>query len=164
LTGLFWINNSKATFDNLFVFHINQILSNNEVPMTVVSKLVGPKSKYDKTLPYIYMGKIDVLDGQGIEPVFDFYFADTICGLIEYLDEHNIFPDEVSIAGIYRTKEYVLDNSIFTNKSGEWLQRPQLCKALEAHYKKTKDQWYKGHVDNGECCFEDRDRQGSGPF
>lgn len=132
--------------------------------MTVVSKLFGPKSKYDKTLPYTYMAKIDVLNGKGDEPVYDFYFADTICGLIEYLDDHDVFSDEVVLTGIYQTQEYVLNNNIFTSKNGNWLKRPKLCKALEAHYKKTLDSFYKGHIDDGECAFEDRERKGSGPF
>ncbi|MCK5032087.1 MAG: hypothetical protein KAS18_00600 [Calditrichia bacterium] len=132
--------------------------------MNVASKIFGPKSKYDKTLPYTYMAKIDVLNGQGEEPVYDYYFADTICGLVEYLDKHDVYSDEVIVAGIYRTREYVLDKTIFTTKNGEWLQRPQLCNTLEAHYKKTLDKFYKGHIDDGECSFDDRDRQGSGPF
>jgi len=84
--------------------------------------------------------------------------------LIEYLDEHEIHSNEVIVAGLYQTREYVLDKTVFTDHSGEWLQRPELCQSIESHYKKTLDDFYKGHVDDGECSFEDRDRQGSGPF
>jgi hypothetical protein len=132
--------------------------------MNVVTKLFGPKSKYDKSLPYTYMAKIDVLNGQGLEPVYDYYFADTICGLIEYLYEHDIHSDEVLLEGIYQTQEYELAKTIFTTKNGDWLQRPELCRQLEAHYKKTLDEFYKGHIDDGNCAFEDREKQGSGPF
>lgn len=132
--------------------------------MSVTSKLFGPKSKYDKTLPYTYMAKIDVLSGKGDNPVYDFYFADTICGLIEYLYEHDVHSNEVIVAGLFHRKEHELDKSVFTSKNGEWLQRPELCNALEGHYKKTLDKFYKGHIEDGECSFEDRDRQGSGPF
>ena len=132
--------------------------------MSVTSKLFGPKSKYDKTLPYTYMAKIDVLNGKSDEPVYDYYFADTICGLVEYLDEHDIYSEEVMISGLYQKQEFVLDKTILTAKNGTWLQRPQLCNALEAHYKKTLDKFYKGHLGEGECFFDDRERQGSGPF
>jgi len=132
--------------------------------MTIASKLFGPKSKYDKTLPYTYMAKIDVLNGQSEEPVYDYYFADTICGLIEYLDDHDVHSDEIVIAGIFQTDEHELDKAVFTAQDGDWLKRPFLCQSIEAHYKKTNDEFYKGHVDDGECAFEDRERQGSGPF
>ena len=132
--------------------------------MSVTTKLFGPKSKYDKRLPYTYMAKIDVLNGLSDEPVYDYYFADTICGLIEYLDEHNIYSNEVMVSGLFQKMEFALDKTIFTTKNGTWLQRPQLCNALESHYKKTLDKFYKGHIDKGECSFEDRERQGSGPF
>jgi hypothetical protein len=132
--------------------------------MNIATKLFGPKSKYDKSLPYTYMAKIDVLNGQGEEPVYDYYFADTICGLIEYLDEHNIHSDEVIVAGLYQTREYELNKTVFTDGNREWLKRPKLCQSIEAHFKKTLDEFYKGHVDDGECSFEDRDRQGAGPF
>ena len=132
--------------------------------MDVVSKLFGPKSKYDKSLPYTYMAKIDVLNGQSEEPVYDYYFADTICGLVEYLDEHDVHSDEINIAGIFQTEEHELNKKVFTDKNGIWLKPPLLCRSIEAYYKKTKDKFYKGHVDEGECCFEDREKQGSGPF
>ena len=132
--------------------------------MIIASKLFGPKSKYDKSLPYTYMAKIDVLNGQSQEPVYDYYFADTICGLIEYLDEHDVHSDEIVIAGIYRSKEHELSKNVFTDSNGQWLKRPILCQSIEAYYEKTKDEFYKGHTDEGECSFEDRERQGSGPF
>jgi hypothetical protein len=110
------------------------------------------------------MAKIDVLNGQGEEPVYDYYFADTICGLIEYLDEHDVHSDETIVAGLYQSREHELDKSIFTTQNREWLQRPLLCQTIESHYKKSLDKFYKGHVDEGECSFEDREKQGSGPF
>ena len=132
--------------------------------MNIASKLFGPKSKYDKSLPYTYMAKIDVINGQSEEPVYDYYLADTICGLIEYLDEHDVHSDEIIVAGIFQTEEHELNKKVFTDKNGMWLKRPLLCRSIEGYYKKTKDEFYKGHVDEGECCFEDRERQGSGPF
>jgi len=132
--------------------------------MNVASKLFGPKSKYDKSLPYTYMAKIDVLNGQSEEPVYDYYFADTICGLIEYLDEHDVHSDEIVVTGLYQSEEHELDKKVFSDRNGKWLKRPLLCRSIETHYEKTKDEFYKGHVDEGECCFEDRERQGSGPF
>lgn len=56
--------------------------------MDIVRKVLGPVSKYNKTLPYTYMAKVPIIEGD--DELFAYYFADTICGLIEYLVEKNI--------------------------------------------------------------------------
>ena len=63
--------------------------------MGVVRKILGPKSKYDKSLPYTYMAESPVIEGD--ENLFSYYFADTICGLVEYLDKNDIKPEEVKL-------------------------------------------------------------------
>lgn len=45
-----------------------------------------------------------------------------------------------------------------------WVGRPGVCRALEEHHRKTGDARYKGHVERGACAYEDRDRDGIGPF
>lgn len=139
-------------------------LSGKSNIMSIKSTILGPKSKRNKKLPYTYKAKIDVLYGKGIEPVYDYYFADTICGLIEYLHQEDIKPEEVQIIGIYSKTEFELDKSPCVTPAGQWLKRPELCRSLEQHYEKTLEDCYKGHVDKGECFFEDRDRKGSGPY
>ncbi len=47
---------------------------------------------------------------------------------------------------------------------GAWIVPPQLCHALEAYYAETKDERYRGHVEHGRCCYDDRDTQGHGPY
>ena len=51
-------------------------------------KILGPRSKYDDTLPYTYMARVPAIEGD--DELFSYYFADTICGLIEYLYENDI--------------------------------------------------------------------------
>jgi hypothetical protein len=132
--------------------------------MGIVRKILGPKSKFDKSLPYTYEARIDILSGQSDEPMFESYFSDTVCGLIEYLDENNIKPDEVQLFGCYLGKEIPLEIKHCTTPQGKWLQPPALCKSLEKQYKKTMEEHYKGHVADAECSFEDRDKDGSGPY
>jgi len=84
--------------------------------------------------------------------------------LIEYLDKQDIKPDEVQLIGLYLGKEIPLEVEYCTTPHGKWLQPPALCKSLERRYKKTMEKRYKGHVADGECSFEDRDKEGSGPY
>jgi len=132
--------------------------------MSILSKWLGPRSKCDKSLPYTYEARIDILAGQGSESVPESYFADTICGLIDYLDDNGIPPDRVEIFGVYRKEQIPLAVSLCVSADGKWLVRPGVCQAFEDHYQVTKDERYKGHVDRGACSYEDRDRQGSGPY
>lgn len=130
--------------------------------MDVLRKALGPLSKYDRSLPYTYMAKSPIVEGD--EEVFSYYFADTICGLIEYLDQKKIAPAEVELYGLYLKQEILLEKEYCIAPSGKWLKRPEICHSLERHYKETLEERYRGHIEIGECSFEDRDRQGSGPY
>ncbi len=130
--------------------------------MGMIKRFIGPKSKYDKSIPYTYAAKIWVVPED--DSLVNHYFADTICGLIEYLDENNFEPDEVDLFGCYLKKEIPIDKSHCLDSSGNWLKRPDICKSLEEHFKLTMEEQYKGHIEAGECSFDDRDRQGSGPY
>jgi len=132
--------------------------------MNLIRKFLGPKSKYERSLPYTYEVKIDVLCCEGAEPIYTYHLSDTICGLVEYLDTNNIPPEGVEISGIYLNKEIPLDKKYCLSEDGKWLRRPAICKSLEDHYKKTLEEQYKGHVASGECAFDDRDRPGSGLY
>ena len=126
--------------------------------MNLIRKFLGPKSKYDTSLPYTYKARIDVLYWKGAEPMYTYELSDTICGLIDYLEKSNIVPEQIEIYGIYLKKEIPLDKKYCLAEDGKWLRRPALCKSLEEHYKKTLEEQYKGHVVNKECAFDDRDR------
>ncbi len=130
--------------------------------MGIIRKVLGPKSKYDKSLPYTYMAKLPVVAGD--DEIFEHYYADTICGLVEYLDEQKIEPSEIELFSLYQKREIKLDINICLDKNGTWLQVPQLCAVLENYYEETKDERYKGHVEKHDCSFEDRDTQGDGPY
>lgn len=131
--------------------------------MGIMKKFVSPRSKRDRTLPYTYEGWVDILGGQGREPIYDHYFSDTLCGLIEVLDNQDIGPGEVRLFGVFRGEQTPLDTNLLTGDGGRWLMRPELCRMLEAHYEHTHEECYKGHVEKEACAFEDRDRDGSGP-
>jgi hypothetical protein len=125
--------------------------------MGIVRKVLGPLSKYDKSLPYTYIAKVTVLEGD--DELANYYFADTICGLVEHLDKNNIEPDDVELFGCYLKKEIPLDNDALLTQDGKWLQRPELCRKLEGHYHKTMDDRYKGHEAHSDCFFDDRVRE-----
>ncbi len=84
--------------------------------------------------------------------------------MVEYLDTNSVSPEEVEIFGIYLRKEIPLGKKYCLSEDGKWLKRPDICKALEDHYKKTLEEQYKGHIANGVCAFDDRDLQSSGPY
>jgi hypothetical protein len=105
-----------------------------------------------------------IMEIEGDEEVSSHYFADTICGLIDYLVENEIKPEQVELFGVYLKKEIPLEKKYCTTPAGKWLHRPDICKSLEEHYKKTLEDRYKGHIEKDACSFEDRDRHGSGPY
>jgi len=120
--------------------------------MIWVESLLGAKSKYDKTLPYTYEARVTVLEW---EEAYNSYYADTICGLIDYLREKNISPDQVTLHEIYQDHESLLEIRYCLDNHDLWLGRPRLCRSLQDHYK--------GHIEKGHCSFEDRSRVACGP-
>ena len=130
--------------------------------MDILKKIIGPKSKYDKTIPFTYMARVSIIPAD--EELNNYYYADTICGLIEYLDKKNIQPEECEIYGIYLKKEIPFKVKSCVDESGHWLKKPRICRALEEHFKETFQEIYKGHVVSGPCSFDDRDTRGSGPY
>ena len=132
--------------------------------MGIIKNFIGPKSKYDKTIPYTYIAKVQIIEGVTDENMMNYYFSDTICGLIEHLDENNISPADVELFGCYQKKEIPIEKKYCLSEDGNWLKRPDICHSLETHYKETLEEQYKGHIEFGECSFEDRDRRGSGPY
>jgi len=120
--------------------------------MSLFEKILGPKSKYDKSLPYTYEARIRLFEGS---EEYNSYFADTICGLVEYLHRNGIKPDEVQIIEVYQKQEFPIDTMLFATHDGKWLFKPDLCRSFEEHYK--------GHIQDNTCTFKDRDGKGCGP-
>jgi hypothetical protein len=120
--------------------------------MTLLEKLFGPRSKYDQSLPYTYEARVPIIEGS---EEYNSYFSDTICGLVEYLDQNDITPDQAQILEIYQEMERPIDAQYFTTPDRKWLFKPEICRAFEEHYK--------GHIHNNTCSFKDRDREGCGP-
>ncbi|OGT34032.1 MAG: hypothetical protein A2W28_02725 [Gammaproteobacteria bacterium RBG_16_51_14] len=120
--------------------------------MSMLRKLIGPKSKYDKSIPYTYEARAQIIEGLD---KYNYYLSDTICGLIEYLEKNGIQPDEVVIYEVYQDKEKEIQREFYTTEKGGWLYRPEICQSFEQHYK--------GHIHKGECSFADRERKGIGP-
>lgn len=120
--------------------------------MSLLGKMLGPKSKYDESLPYLYEARLRMFEES---EEYKSYFSDTICGLIEYLHRHNIAPDGVKIVEVYREQESAIDPRFFTTSDQRWLFKPDICRAFEQHYP--------GHIQDKTCSFKDRDRGGIGP-
>lgn len=130
--------------------------------MNVIRKFLGPKSKYDKTIPYTYVAKVNLFEDD--EELVNHFFSDTICGLMEYLEHREIVPEQVALYACYLNKEIPIDISRCVDETGNWLKRPEICHSLESYYSQTLKEQYKGHIEYGTCSFDDRDKEGSGPF
>lgn len=59
--------------------------------MSFIRNFTGPKSKYNRSLPYTYGARIDMLYWNGVEPIYSYYYSETICGQTEYLDTNNYY-------------------------------------------------------------------------
>ena len=122
----------------------------------ILRKFLGPESKYDPTIPYTYLAKINIFYGSDIEPLYVDCFADTLCGLVEYLNKYDIKADEVELFEVTREGETKVRKELCLDKNKKWLKRPEICHSLEGNYK--------GHIDEKRCSFRDRDRQGCGLY
>ena len=119
--------------------------------MGLLSKIIGPKSKYENDIPYTYEARIKIID----DVEYNSYYADTICAMVEYLEEKKIQPDGVELYEIFKDKENRLDREYYVSRDGKWLSRKQLCV--------TFTQRYPGHIHENCCSFEDREKDVEGP-
>jgi hypothetical protein len=124
--------------------------------MKILRKILGPRSKYIKSIPYTYEARVDELGGQGEEPMYSYYYADTICGLLEYLKKSEVAPGDVEIFEVYQKGENKIKTKYCLDKNNQWLTRPKICQSLHDHYI--------GHIDEDHCAYRDRNRRGSGPY
>jgi hypothetical protein len=120
--------------------------------MSLLKKILGPKSKYDKSIPYTYEARVRIIEG-GDE--FNSYFSDTICGLVEYLHQKGIRPEDAQIIEVYQERELPLGEKLLTTPDRQWLFKPDICRSFAGHYS--------GHIRENSCTFDDRECKGSGP-
>lgn len=120
--------------------------------MSILGKILGPKSKYDRSLPYTYEARIRIFE-DGTE--YKSYISDTICGLVEHLHRNRIKPEETEIFEIYLERESPIDARLFATADHQWLFKPDICRAFEKHYA--------GHIQETTCSFRDRERGCMGP-
>jgi hypothetical protein len=128
----------------------------------LLSRWLGPKSKYDGSLPYTYEARVDRLHGQAKEPVLEHYFSDTLCGLVEFLEREEIVPDRTRLFAVYRGFQLALETRHCATVDGVWLSRPELCRSLENHFRESGNERYRGHQAKGDCAYVDRNREGVG--
>ena len=117
--------------------------------MDLIKKIIGPKSKYDKDLPYTYEAKVASWDGAD---EYNSYFADTICGIIAHLNKQNIRPVDAWIFEIYENQETELDVASYSYSEKDWFKHNDICQSF------CKKQ-YPGHVTLTDCSFSDRDKE-----
>jgi hypothetical protein len=108
--------------------------------------MLGPQSKYDRSIPYTYEARVPIIEG---EDEYNSYLADTICGLVKCLEQNKIDQNEVTIYEIFEDEEKIIDRSLYVSEEGRWLTKHELCQSFKEHYK--------GHIFEGGCSFEDRD-------
>jgi DNA gyrase inhibitor GyrI len=120
--------------------------------VSILRNLLGPKSKYDRSIPYTYEARVAIIEG---DEDYNAYFADTVCSLVEYLDQKSIKPAEVEIFEIYQDREKGIKHDLYSTEAGAWLKREQMCQSFK--------QLYDGHIHSGGCTFEDRVFEGISP-
>ena len=86
--------------------------------MSFLETMLGPKSKYDKSLPYTYEARIRIFEES---EEYKSYFSDTVCGLVEYLHRNSIPPDGIEIFGVYQEHESPIDARFFNTSDRQWL-------------------------------------------
>jgi len=116
--------------------------------MDFIKGIFGPKSKYDKGLPYTYEAKVACWEGAD---EYNSYIADTICGVISHLDKKNIRPVDARIFEVYENQEIELVVANYSYSDNDWYVHNDLCQIS------CKEQ-YPGHVSLTDCSFSDRDR------
>ena len=121
--------------------------------MSILSEVLGPKSKYDHRLPYTYEARVKV---SGVEGMTESYVSDTLCALLERLADEKAERSEVTILEIRPEGEFPILLEHCVDADGKWLRRPEACRSFQEHYA--------GHEKTGRCCYRDRNRKTEGPF
>ena len=121
--------------------------------MSLLRRVLGPESKYDRRIPYTYVARVPVGGATGMTQT---YLSDTLCGLLECLAAEGVHPDEPKLFEIRPEGEFPVALEHCIGPDGNWLKRPEACESFRKHYA--------GHVDERHCGFRDRSREASGPI
>ncbi|MCB1696172.1 MAG: hypothetical protein H6984_13115 [Pseudomonadales bacterium] len=119
--------------------------------MSILDRVLGPASKYDKSIPYTYEARYFYLEGT---QDFSSFLSDTICGLVHYLMARGLNPGSVDIFEIYQNREVQIDPALYAENADTWITGTDLCLAFQKHYP--------GHIHSGSCSFDDRGIDGCG--
>jgi hypothetical protein len=120
-----------------------------DIKMKLSGMILRPKSKYEKDLPHTYEVKVKCPEDD--EYSYS-YLTDTICGLVAYLDERKVSPDDVRIFEIYLDQEKELDVAMCTSSQQQWLSREELCESFKHYYEKHINEYSCTFSDRGSCC------------
>ena len=121
--------------------------------MSILRNVLGPKSKYDRRLPYTYEAKVVVT---GVPGMTQSWVDDTLCGLLEKLAEEGVEPSEATLREVRPEGEVPILVEHCLGADGRWLRRPEACCVFEERYA--------GHERTGRCNYRDRGRAADGPF
>lgn len=121
--------------------------------MSILRNVLGPKSKYDRRLPYTYEAKVVVT---GVPGMTQSWVDDTLCGLLEKLAEEGVEPSEATLREVRPEGEVPILVEHCLGADGRWLRRPEACRVFEERYA--------GHERTGCCDYRDRSRAADGPF
>lgn len=119
--------------------------------MRWLKRKLTKKSAFQDILPYTYEARINVADED-----FEYYsyYSDTICNLVDYLDQHDFHPEQVTFFEIYHNQKVLLTHRLFSEDK-LWLQKSALCDLF--------NNYYMGHIKKGKCIFQKRDVSTRGP-
>ena len=82
--------------------------------------------------PYTYQAIVNIIDEDDSIQVS--YFADTICGLVTFLNKRGEEPGRTKIFEIYQGEETLIPDHCYLGEDGRWLSRQQLCHPMTSRY------------------------------
>ncbi len=112
----------------------------------VTVAIMGPRSRYQKALPYAYSARKRIFEDAEEHA---WYVADTICQLIEQLVEAGVNGQDVELFEVFQQVETPIDRHLYCNEHGHWHLRPHLCHAFAHRYPSHP-------CDGSRCAFDDR--------
>jgi hypothetical protein len=121
----------------------------------LLRKVISPQSKQNNSIPYAYLAKV-FHTGPGIKSC-SYCYGDRLCRIISHLKKNEIRPLQVKIFGLFRNEEIEINIKICTDRRGNWLMTPELCRSMEKCYLKNPEKIYYGHFKTKRCNFYDRE-------
>ncbi len=112
--------------------------------MKIVEKIFSANK--NNTYPYTYQAVINILGED--DSIKMSYFADTICGLVEFLKKRQEDPGLTEIFEIYQGKQTTIPSQCYLGGDGHWFSRQELCHPMSSRYGEPGSE--------GSCPFRDR--------